>query len=129
MILWLKRWLIRGFIVGVLLMAGFAVFVYYVSFNKIEVRNSASVQVDDVRLSLVGDNGVVIDREWAWIPSGESAILRHRINGSFATLNFRIGDKGYSYESGTIDLWTGQTWLLEITDSGKVTGQYNFERH
>ena len=99
--------------------------IYYRSFCAIEIRNTGSVDIEDIHLDLHGQDGQILAKKWPRLKPGRSVKVRHRILDSEATLVFRIGARRYEYDSGTIDLWTGESWILKISDDGGVSGSYS----
>ena len=105
---------------------GFALLQLTLNPNSTEVRNSSGVPIDDVRLELSYTDyytGHRFIERGVSLQAGESTVLWHSMNDSFAELRFTLGETQHQHEA-YLDLWTGQRWLFDIQPDGTVKEGY-----
>jgi len=93
--------------------------------NRIVLRNSSSADILDLQLSMRSQGGTqqiaeVVPR----LKEGESVVFRHPMNDLHVELEFKEPTGTYRHVNRSIDLWTGEGWLIDILPDGAVREGY-----
>jgi hypothetical protein len=89
--------------------------------ERTEIRNLSGQTVTDVVLELHDyQTDWSVTNRAASLKPGESLRVRHTHRDTTAVVAFAIAGRGFRYEEGYIDLWTGEGCLFNIQNDGSV---------
>ncbi len=95
--------------------------------NRFVIRNASGTILRDVHvIALCLDGRVAIDRTFENLAAGSSATIRHALNDSRLTLEFRMQEVVKHLDVHYIDLWKGEGRVLEIQPDGSVKQGYGY---
>ena len=94
--------------------------------NRIVVRNSSGVVIQEVHVELHdvnGDSRTVA--HYATLEPDAAVVLRHSMNDLEGKLRFVLAGAAHEHNEAYIDLWTGEGWLFDIQTDGVVKSGYD----
>ena len=97
--------------------------------NRMVVRNSGAVPLSTVSLTVQNLAGTW-SCTWnaALLLPGQSFVIRHGQNDTRATLRFNCGGMTHEFAEPYIDLWRGESWILDIRPDSSVVSRREIGR-
>ena len=117
-------------VVAACVLAGIGTFLWWVKApNRTILRNSSGADITDVRLSVQSLDGTeTLSKKAERLGIGESLVLRHSFNDSTAKVSFCLEGKDHKYAGDYVDLWTGESWVLDVMRDGSIRAGYQSTR-
>jgi hypothetical protein len=93
--------------------------------NRVVIRNDSGRDLHSIRLTIRDFQGrLILGKSLLTLSPRESVAYRHSANNTLeAELQFTLAGHAYSYQD-SIDLWTGEGWMLVINSDGGVLSTY-----
>lgn len=102
---------------------------YLIHPNRAVIRNRSGAELHDVHLVLRDlQDKVYLEERMDRLAPRDEIVFRHGHNDSRGKLRFLLKDQQHSFDEEYIDLWTGEGWVFEILDDGKVQTNYDYPR-
>ncbi len=92
--------------------------------NKTIVRNSTGANITAVRLEMKEEDGEFVSREAETLLPGESMVVRHFMHHISVKLTYTHSGVLKENVESYADLWTGETWLINVCPGCKVVSDY-----
>ena len=93
--------------------------------NRTIVRNSSGATLDDVHLTIRSLDGArTIEKHVRSLGPSRAITVRHGMNDSSIDLVFGKGGKEHTSSVPYVDLWRGESWILDVQPDGTVRSGY-----
>ena len=97
--------------------------------NRVVVRNSAGTEISGITLVLDQVGGEKsLEESVSNLRPAEKLTLRHDMNDLSVNLRYTVGETAHEHCEEYVDLWSGETWLLDIRPDGTVRAGYESPR-
>ncbi|KAF0241921.1 MAG: hypothetical protein FD180_4211 [Planctomycetota bacterium] len=94
--------------------------------NALVVRNSSGKLLQDIRVVILEkDGGDRVERDFGVLGPADSILVRHGMNDSSVEVTFTISGQEFRHKEGYVDLWTGETWVVDVKSGGTTVSGYS----
>ncbi len=102
-------------------------YIYFWSVNnKTTLRNSSGKEITSVQLTVKDlDSSKMVSQKATSIAPGQSLTLKHKFLESEIELSFTIDGQTIKHSEGFVDLWWGETWLINILPDGSIKSNHH----
>ncbi len=95
--------------------------------NRFVIRNATGATLGEIHVVARHlDGRVAFEQTVASLAVGTSATIRHALNDSRLSLDFKMVGVVRHFDVRYIDLWKGEGWVLEIQSDGSVKQGYDY---